>query len=515
MMAADCWTDAGDAARAVPLLEGAITVAAPGSELAEALARLGWIRCRNAGYRDGSILFEQAAAEDVTDPKVRISIEKGLAWADQMLGDLAAAESHVRNAVALAERIGEPAIEAESVADLAFIEMLRGRPRFQETMRRALALDGARHEEVGRARWLDERSRWLNALMLAWIDELDAARGTLLELQSHALESGHEHVLPYLLNWLGRVDCFAGRWQRGLQYASEAHDASLQAGLEVERPYALATIALSHVHLGEVDAGEAAIAEGLELSRRMEVVPATLELLAVRGFLELSLGRAEDAYTTLVGLAERAGSAGFAQPAVQRFHADLVEAAIDLQAIAEARRHHLELEECAVALKSPWARAMSARCAGLLAAAEGDLESALQQLEWALLEHDRLPNAFERARTLLHHGIVLRRLKRKRDARTSIEAAQAIFAEHGARLWAERARAELARISGSSPTATNELTETEQRIAGLVAAGCANKQIAGELHVTVRTVESNLTRIYKKLGIQSRGQLTARLSRER
>jgi DNA-binding CsgD family transcriptional regulator len=240
-------------------------------------------------------------------------------------------------------------------------------------------------------------------------------------------------------------------------------------------------------------------------------VPATLELLAVKGFLELSLGRADDAYSTLIGLAEQAGVAGFAQPAVQRFHPDLVEAAIDLHELAAARRHHLELEECAVALKSPWACAMSARCAGLLKAAEGDLQSAVEEFERALLEHDRLASAFERGRTLLQHGIVLRRLKRKRDARGSIEAAQAIFAEHGAHLWAERARAELARISGSSPSASNGLTETEQRIANLVAAGRANKQIAGELHVTVRTVESNLTRIYKKLGIQSRSQLTARL----
>jgi DNA-binding CsgD family transcriptional regulator len=511
LTAADCWTDAGDAARAVPLLEGAIAAAAAGSERAEALGRLGWIRCRNAGYRDGCTLFEQAAAEEATDPKVRISIEKGLAWADQMLGDLAAAETHVRNAVALAERISDPSLEAESIADLAFIEMLRGRPRFEQTMRRALSRDGARPEDIGRARWLDDRPRWLNALVLAWTDELDAARETLLELESQALESGHEHVLPYLLNWLGRVDCYAGSWHRGLQHAQEAHDASLQAGLEVERPYALATIALAHAHLGDDDAAEAAIADGLELSRRMEVVPATLELLAVRGFLELSLGRTEDAYSTLVGLAERAGVAGFAQPAVQRFHPDLVEAAIALHELAGARRHHLELEECAVALKSPWACAMSARCAGLLKSAEGDLESALAQFERALLEHERLPSAFERGRTLLHHGIVLRRLKRKRDARVSIEAAQAIFAECGARLWVERAGAELARISGSSPSANTELTETEQRIATLVAAGRANKQIAGELHVTVRTVESNLTRIYKKLGIRSRGQLTARL----
>ena len=61
--------------------------------VAEALARLAWIRCRNAGYRAGSVLFEEAAGEGVTEPSILITIEKGLGWTDQMLGDLVAAEA--------------------------------------------------------------------------------------------------------------------------------------------------------------------------------------------------------------------------------------------------------------------------------------------------------------------------------------------------------------------------------------------------------------------------------------
>jgi DNA-binding CsgD family transcriptional regulator len=511
LTAADYWTDAGDAAHAVPLLERAIAVSGTGSERAEALARLGWIRCRNAGYRDGSVHFEDAAAEAATEPMVRISIEKGLAWADQMLGDLAAAETHLRNAAVLAEGIGEPRVTAESLADLGFIEMLRGRPQFSETMSRALSLDGAQAPNIGRARWLDERARWLNALVLAWTDELDASRTSLLRLRWEAIESGHEHVLPYLMNWLGRVECFAGNWRRGQAYAVDAHDASLQAGLQVERPYTLATVALAQTHLGQVDDATDAISAGLDLAQRMEIVPAQLELLAARGFLELSLGRAGDAYATLADLAGRADTAGFRQPAVQRFHPDLVEAAIGLGELEAANRFARELKDCATALKSPWARALSARCAGLVAAADGDQQTALEWLERALVEHDRLPNAFERGRTLLQRGIVLRRLRRKRDARNSIEAALEIFTRLEARLWVTRAQTELARISGSSPGASSELTETERQIAMLVAAGRANKHVAAELHVTVRTVESNLTRVYKKLGIRSRSQLAARM----
>jgi DNA-binding NarL/FixJ family response regulator len=87
-----------------------------------------------------------------------------------------------------------------------------------------------------------------------------------------------------------------------------------------------------------------------------------------------------------------------------------------------------------------------------------------------------------------------------------------IFGELGARLWAERASAELGRISGGSAASTDDLTETEARVAALVAVGRANKQVAAELHITVRTVESNLTRIYRKLGVRSRTELAAKLT---
>jgi DNA-binding NarL/FixJ family response regulator len=47
-----------------------------------------------------------------------------------------------------------------------------------------------------------------------------------------------------------------------------------------------------------------------------------------------------------------------------------------------------------------------------------------------------------------------------------------------------------------------------------VAGGLSNKEVAAELFVTVRTVESNLTRIYAKLGVRSRAELAHRFSRE-
>ena len=72
----------------------------------------------------------------------------------------------------------------------------------------------------------------------------------------------------------------------------------------------------------------AAIAEGLAIAESVDALPAALGLLAVRGFLELSLGNAAEADSTLVGLAEAAERAGYGEPAMFRFHGDAIEAKI-------------------------------------------------------------------------------------------------------------------------------------------------------------------------------------------
>jgi DNA-binding NarL/FixJ family response regulator len=105
-------------------------------------------------------------------------------------------------------------------------------------------------------------------------------------------------------------------------------------------------------------------------------------------------------------------------------------------------------------------------------------------------------------------GSVQRRAKQKAAARASLEEALAGLEEMGARLWAERARAELARIGDRARS--SGLTPTDERVADLVAEGRSNKEVADALFVSVRTVEANLTRIYAKLGIRSRTELARR-----
>jgi DNA-binding CsgD family transcriptional regulator len=184
---------------------------------------------------------------------------------------------------------------------------------------------------------------------------------------------------------------------------------------------------------------------------------------------------------------------------------DEIEALISLGRLDEAKSLLARLTEQGRTMHRPWALAAAARCRGLLMAAEGDTAGAPAALEQALLEHGDEQQPFELGRTLMVKGQVERRAKQKRVARSSLDQALRIFESLGAPLWAERARSELSRVGG--PAARGELTATERRVAGLVVEGLTNREVADALFVSLKTVEANLSRIYHKMGIESRREL--------
>ncbi len=119
--------------------------------------------------------------------------------------------------------------------------------------------------------------------------------------------------------------------------------------------------------------------------------------------------------------------------------------------------------------------------------------------------HEALELPFERARCVLEIGRVQRRRKQKRLAREALLEAAQTFALLGTPLWAARAEAELERVNVRR--APSGLTPTEKDIAMLAAEGLSNRAIAQRSFVSVKTVEANLGRVYRKLGITSRPQL--------
>jgi DNA-binding CsgD family transcriptional regulator len=152
----------------------------------------------------------------------------------------------------------------------------------------------------------------------------------------------------------------------------------------------------------------------------------------------------------------------------------------------------------------------AARCRALIAAAHGNVQDASDGLDRALADGPEVPMPLELARTLIVKGQLERRRKHKREARQTLEHAARICDEMGAALWARRARTELARLG---PTVDPDaLTATEARVARLAAGGLTNREIAATAFLSPKTVEANITRIYRKLGIHSRAELGAWLA---
>ena len=118
---------------------------------------------------------------------------------------------------------------------------------------------------------------------------------------------------------------------------------------------------------------------------------------------------------------------------------------------------------------------------------------------------------FDAARLLLVRGQLERRANRRLAARASLT--EALAALRGTRVAAVGgAGARRDRVDGLRHRGPDELTESERTIAELAATGMTNRQVADIAFVSPKTVEANLARVYRKLGIRSRAELGARLA---
>jgi DNA-binding CsgD family transcriptional regulator len=195
---------------------------------------------------------------------------------------------------------------------------------------------------------------------------------------------------------------------------------------------------------------------------------------------------------------------------------DLVEALVALGHLDEARATALGLAQRLDGCSDPLALGFVQRCLGLV-----DAEAADQSLPAAVDHHRNADDPYELARSRLLLGEHLRRTRRLGAARDPLRAAFLVFQEMGARPWAARAGDEL-RAAGDSPTATSipeptlavgesPLTPQELRVAMAVVEGMTNNDAAAALFLSPKTIEHHLGRIYRKLGVRSRGGLARAL----
>jgi DNA-binding CsgD family transcriptional regulator len=490
--------ESGDSRRAEAKLRDVIVPLPPGLLRASALVVLARIRLYERPA-DARTLFLQVLDEAEGDRHIRAIAHEGVAacsvWGFARFHE---ALQHSETALELATEDGDEALAADVLLSRLTAETVLGRPTAAATAERALALQSSAVDlRVMDQPLISLAENWL------WVDMHERAREALVDLMRRARETGDENGQPWLLCLFGEVERVFGELAMALRLARDAQDAAEQSGQPLFWGLGLALESMVQAQLGRAEETAVAARRARETSQDGFVALVTSAAL---GHLALALGSAEETVAHLEPSIAFLRDEGIVEPGVARFVTDQVEALSDLGRRDEAEKLLDWYEGNAKRLERVSALANCARCRGFLAARAGDLDVAFAAYEEALGWHSKVVIPLDRGRTLLALGATQRRAKRRRGARETLEEALGIFEGIGAALWAERARAELARISGRAAT-PGALTPAEQRVATLVAEGKTNREVAAALFLSDRTVEGHLTHVFGKLGIRHRSEV--------
>lgn len=493
----------GDPSRARSLLAVGLDAAPPGPARVDALLLSASIASWESGDATVARWCEQALVEAGAD--TLLLARSHATFAETSPSGAAVDLRHAEQAVELLETLTAPpaGLLANALTNVAMHGFRLGRGLAVSTLERAVELQGSTEPLP-----VSDRAGIGLGMYLKVIDRFEESRTWLERMRTCAVDEGDDSALPITLGHLAALECWAGRYAHAVALATEGREHADRMGGRAPMPASVHVLALAHQ--GQLVAARALGEADLAADESVGYVSAVALDLRSLGIAEVMAGDLPAAADHLLrALRISSEEVGINEPAILRAHPDAVAALVALERFDEAERLTGELDVATEANHYPWSTVMAARCHALLKAAHGDRAGAIELLEQALADHERLPMPFEEARTRLLRGVVLRRAGHRSDARTELEQARAVFAELGTPIQERQATAELDSIGGRRRSEV-ELTAVERRIADLVAAGQTNREVAAVLFTSVRTVESHLGRIYRKLGIRSRTELAAR-----
>ena len=405
------------------------------------------------------------------------------------------------------ELSGETPGEAIILAYHAFIRM---RPEATATDIAALAERAAHHAgafgDDGTASFAFDAV----ALTLRWTDRLDLAERLLDDAITRAQRRGSQPDFARASAHRAAVLRRRGRLRDA--------EADARAGMTSGDPatpwttvFAAQPLILCQLDAGRLGDAESSLAEVGAEQNIPDLPPLTAMLLA-RMRVHAERGdpaRALEDFAEARRRRERIGGETAAWIEDYLYAAELHDAVADRQAALALAANTLTL---ARQWNTPAAIGQALRTHARLAATS-DVIDTLQEAT-ALLEHS--PARLEYARALVDLGGALRRDGHRRDARAPLRAGYELALECGADALTQHARSELAasgiRLRRAALSGADALTPSERRIADLAAAGASNLEIAQALFVTVKTVETHLTHIYRKLDITKRSALPQALT---
>ncbi|MGY0233037.1 AAA family ATPase [Longispora urticae] len=394
----------------------------------------------------------------------------------------------------LAERCGDTELLLDTLTIRLSVEVTIDPEHAREVLDRGLRLAEGRELTRGSAMF-----RRYAALSIMRAGDLPRAVDVMERLRADVERAG---ILTELFEVLQLCSVVYGRVGR----CADAYAIGLLAGqlrMEVEP-----TPGRGLVHQGTAELF------GGTVERAVELLDAAVDVqerihdqewlgfaLMARGRCDLLLGRLEAAAARLDRARTLMHKLGLTDPTQAVIDADLAEALAltgnadqaDL-VLAGARAEADRLHRTSVLLGFT-------RADCVIEAVSGHPRQAADRLRAALTEPDAPP--LEIARAWLTLGELEWRARRPGLARVALREAADLFALAGCRPWHRYTMERLARRDAEGGPAS----ETERRIIELVRAGATNKEIAATLHLSVKAVEANLTKLYRRLGVRNRAGL--------
>lgn len=337
------------------------------------------------------------------------------------------------------------------------------------------------------------------------VGELAVSRGQLIGLVNRAEEMGETATAEVFRLHLAYVEVMSGHPAAGAALLQWSEGVRARAGalspVIVRAQGSLALVRGDHVAMEAVLASPCGPAN-TQCQR--------VSRLAMRGAWAAAHERWADALPPLSEALKLSAEQGVDEPG-RRLWLDTIlgTGLVASDRLAEAEQIAARLEGMATAAQRPLVRGHGLRLRGLVSAASGDLATAQERLSQAarLIGQSEMPGDY--ARCLLELGRVLRRRRARKEGRRVLLEALAVAERIGDRPLRALLERELTGAGRSGEP--DALTPAEHRVAVAAAQGLSNREIAGACFVTVRTVETQLTSVYRKLGVRSRSQLAARL----
>jgi DNA-binding CsgD family transcriptional regulator len=357
----------------------------------------------------------------------------------------------------------------------------------------------------------DKRERFyglhtIHTLTLA--GEIEDAESALREAIEDARRAGDRFAVAAYHVWRGLLRVEQGRLL-GAEEDLQIPEVLSLATLPIPLAYRAACLGELLLPRGQHAQAEAALAD----VRLDEVQPGhKILFLCSRGRLYLETNRPEHALTDFRLAGEIAASIDIENPAYCPWRSQSALALHRLGRVDEARELARKELELSLRWGAPRTIGISLRASGLVegsAAGEELLREAVDALAGS-------PARLEHARALIELGAALRRANSRIEARKHLREGIDLGHQCGATALAARGNEELAatgaHVRKVMLSGLESLTASERRVAQMAADESSNKEIAQALFVTVKTVEVHLSRVYRKLDIESRRQLTGALA---